>query len=69
MELSFKVILSNRLDGIAGLGAKDLVPNTQPRFFLSACCRQGGQTGAKAQNDNILCALIVKCFIKLCTTA
>ena len=51
-----QVILSTRQDGIAGLGAKDLFPNTKARFF------------AKAQNDNTLCALIVYHFIPLCTT-
>lgn len=63
MALSFKVILSTRQDGIAGLGAKDLVFNAKSRFFLS-----GGQMGAKAQNDNTLCALMVYYFIQLCTT-
>jgi hypothetical protein len=48
MELSFQVIL------IPHEREKDLVSNTQYRFFLS-----GGQTGAKAQNDNTLCALMV----------
>jgi hypothetical protein len=47
MKFSFKVIL------IPHQREKDLISNIKSRFFLS-----GGQTGAKAQNDNTLCALM-----------
>jgi len=53
--LRILVILSTRQNGIAGLGAKDLVSNTKSRFF------------AKAQNDNTL-GNFQKCHLTLINT-
>jgi hypothetical protein len=52
-KLFFEVILSTRQDGIAGLGAKDLVSNTKSRFF------SGTKILVQDQNDNALYALMV----------
>jgi hypothetical protein len=64
MILPIQVILSTRQDGSAGLEAKDLSFHKNLRFFLS-----GGQTGAKAQNDNNFDASFECYFILFSTTS